>query len=91
MKEIFRRQNSRPSRQASPDSLLGISPGIYQIALVNEIGMIRTQMWTQSRSEKGRFVRHHPATVTLLLAMDSSELRKEYAKSTQAAQVLRFY
>jgi len=42
------------SRQVSPDSLLGVSAGICQRALVDESGMIRTQMGTHNRSENGR-------------------------------------
>jgi hypothetical protein len=32
------------SNQVSPDSLLGVSVGIYQITLVDESGIIRSQM-----------------------------------------------
>jgi hypothetical protein len=41
------------SGQVSPDSLLGVSAGICQRALVYESKMIRTQMGTH-RSENGR-------------------------------------
>jgi len=37
-----------------PASLLGVSAGICQRALVDESGMIRTQMGTHNRSEIGR-------------------------------------
>jgi hypothetical protein len=47
MKEIFGRQNSH---KVSPDSLLGISADICQRYLVDESGMIRTQMETENRS-----------------------------------------
>jgi hypothetical protein len=41
MKEILRRQNSAAiSRQVSPASLLDVSAGSFQRALVNESGLI---------------------------------------------------
>jgi hypothetical protein len=39
------------SRQVSPASLLSVSVGHCQIALVNESGMIITQMGSHNRSE----------------------------------------
>jgi hypothetical protein len=42
------------SRQVSPHSLLCVSAGIYQRVLVDESGMIITQMGTYNRSENGR-------------------------------------
>jgi hypothetical protein len=39
------------SRQVSPASLLGVSAGYCQRAVVDESGMIRTQLETHSRSE----------------------------------------
>jgi hypothetical protein len=44
------------SRQISPDSLLGFSTGICQRALVDELGMIRTEIGMHSRSQNGRSV-----------------------------------
>jgi hypothetical protein len=41
------------SQQVSPDSLLGVSADICHRALVDESGMIRTQMGTHNRSEIG--------------------------------------
>jgi hypothetical protein len=38
------------SRQVSPASLLGVSAGYYQRALVDESGRIRTQMGKHNRS-----------------------------------------
>jgi hypothetical protein len=50
----------------SPDSLLGVSAGICQKALVRKSGMIRTQLGTHNRPEMvavhGTFVRYHPVT-----------------------------
>jgi hypothetical protein len=46
------------SRQDFSDSLLGVSAGIFQRALVDESGMIRTKMATNIRSENGRSVSH---------------------------------
>jgi hypothetical protein len=37
-----------------PASLLGVSTGICQIALVGDSGMIRIQMGMQERSDNGR-------------------------------------
>jgi hypothetical protein len=49
---ILRRQNSSAiSSQASPASLLDISVGNYQGALVGELWMIRNQMRAQNTSE----------------------------------------
>jgi hypothetical protein len=52
------------SRQVCPDSLLSVSAGIWQRDLVNESGMIKTQMgkqyirkWLQCME---RFVQYHP-------------------------------
>jgi hypothetical protein len=51
-------------------SLIIVSAGICQRALVDDSRMIRTQMRTHSRSENGRpqcmgrFVRYHTVTVT---------------------------
>jgi hypothetical protein len=41
------------SRQVSPDSLLGVSAGIFQRALVDESKMNRTLMGMHNRSENG--------------------------------------
>jgi hypothetical protein len=41
------------SLQVSPDSLLGVSAGICQRAVVDESGVIRTQMRMQNRLENG--------------------------------------
>jgi hypothetical protein len=50
MKEIFRRQYLLViSRQVSPASLLDISAGHCQRALVDESGKIINQMWTHNR------------------------------------------
>jgi hypothetical protein len=47
MKGILRGQNPRPFlRQVSPASLLDVSTGNFQGALVDESGMIRKQMGT---------------------------------------------
>jgi hypothetical protein len=55
MKERTRQQNSRPFlAKIFPASLLGVSAGIYQEALVGELRMFRTQMGTHIRSENGR-------------------------------------
>jgi hypothetical protein len=52
MKEILRSQNSSAiSRQVSSASLLNISGGNYQRALVDDSGMIITQMGKHNRSE----------------------------------------
>jgi hypothetical protein len=53
------------SRKVSADSLLGVSAGYCQRALVDKSGMITTQKGTRNRSENGRicmgrFVRYHP-------------------------------
>jgi hypothetical protein len=51
---VFRRQNSQSFyRQVSLDSLVGVSAGIFLRALVDESGMIRTQMGKLNRSENG--------------------------------------
>jgi len=56
-----------------PASLLGVSVGIYQRALVDESGMIRTQMGTHNRSEivssawDALYIRCNPVTVTSTL------------------------
>jgi hypothetical protein len=42
------------SRQVSPDLLLGVSASICQRALVDESGMIITQIGTYNISENGR-------------------------------------
>jgi hypothetical protein len=42
------------SRQVSPDSLLGVCACIFQKALVDASGMIRTQRETHNRSGNGR-------------------------------------
>jgi hypothetical protein len=56
------------SRQDSPDSLLDVSVGICYRALVDESGVIRTQMRTHNTSEmvtvRGMPERYHPVTVT---------------------------
>jgi hypothetical protein len=44
----------RLSRQVSPDSLLDVCAGIWQRALVDVSGMIRTQLGTHNRPENGR-------------------------------------
>jgi hypothetical protein len=44
------------SRHVSPDSLLGVSAGICQRALLDESGMIRTHMGKHNRSENGHSV-----------------------------------
>jgi hypothetical protein len=55
MTEILRLQNSRTFlAKLLPASLLGVSAGIYQRALMDRSGMIRTQMGTHHRSENGR-------------------------------------
>jgi hypothetical protein len=55
MKEILRRQNSRPFlTKFLPGPLLGASVGYCQRALVDESRIIRTQMGTHNRSENGR-------------------------------------
>jgi hypothetical protein len=41
------------SHQVSPALILGISAGIFQRALVDEAGMIRTQMRMYNKSENG--------------------------------------
>jgi hypothetical protein len=49
MKEIFRKQNSaKISRQVDSASLLVVSAGNFQIAVVEESGMIRNQMATEN-------------------------------------------
>jgi hypothetical protein len=40
------------SHQASPDSLLGVSSGIFRRALVDESGMIVTQVGTHTIDQK---------------------------------------
>jgi hypothetical protein len=61
-------------RLVSPCFLPSVSAGICQRAVVDESGMIRTQMATRNRSKRsqcmGRFVRYHPATVTSNLYAD---------------------
>jgi hypothetical protein len=42
------------SYQASPDSLLAVSSGVFRRALVDESGMIVTQVGTHNRSENDR-------------------------------------
>jgi hypothetical protein len=55
MKEILRRQNSRPFlAKFLPASLPGVSPNICHTALVDESGMIRTQMGMNNKSVNGR-------------------------------------
>jgi hypothetical protein len=39
-----------------PALLLGVPTGYFKRALVDESGMIRTQMWTHNRLEIGRSV-----------------------------------
>jgi hypothetical protein len=57
MKEILRQQNSRPFIAKFLSALLlGVSAGYCQRALVDELGMFRTQMGTHNRSENGRNV-----------------------------------
>jgi predicted transcriptional regulator len=52
MNEILRRQNSTTiSRQAFPASLLYVSAGNCQRALVDESVMIRNKMGTPNRTE----------------------------------------
>jgi hypothetical protein len=51
MKEILRRQISRPFSPSSPALLLDVSTGNCQRALVNESGIVITQTGTQNRSE----------------------------------------
>jgi hypothetical protein len=52
---MLRRQNSAAiTRQVSPDSILDVSAGICQRALMDETGMITTQMVTHNRSGNGR-------------------------------------
>jgi hypothetical protein len=47
---MLRRQNSAAIiSQVSPDSILGVSAGICQRALMDESGMIRTQVVTHNR------------------------------------------
>jgi hypothetical protein len=59
------------SRQVSPASQLGASAGNYQTALVDESGMIGTQMGTHNRSEMvvvlGTPCAIPPLTVTMQL------------------------
>jgi hypothetical protein len=51
-KEILRRHNSKAiSRQVCPALLLDIPAGTWQRALVEESGMIITQMGMHNRSE----------------------------------------
>jgi hypothetical protein len=55
MTEILCGQNSQPFfAKVLPASLLNVCAGICQRALVDESGMIRTQMGTHNRSESGR-------------------------------------
>jgi hypothetical protein len=59
MTKILRRQNKRKFlAKFLHASLLGIFAGIFQTALVDESGMIRTQIGTQNRSENGRNARN---------------------------------
>jgi hypothetical protein len=52
MTDIFRRQNEQTFlAKFIPASLLGVSVGICQRALLDESGMIITQMGEHSRSE----------------------------------------
>jgi hypothetical protein len=44
MEEILRRQNSLKCLHVSPVSLLGVSAGYFQRALLDEAALIRTQM-----------------------------------------------
>jgi hypothetical protein len=50
MKGGICRKNSRPFLAAS---LLGVSVGVYQRAMVNESGVIKSHMGTHNRSENG--------------------------------------
>jgi hypothetical protein len=54
MKEISSAKFTAISRQLSPDLLLGVSAGICQRGLVDESGMIITQMRTCSTLGNGR-------------------------------------
>jgi hypothetical protein len=55
MREILRRKNYRTYlTKFLPASLLGISTSIFQRALVDESGIITTQMGTQNKSDNGR-------------------------------------
>jgi hypothetical protein len=68
MRDISSVKFTAISRQFSPDLLLGVSAGIFQTALVDESGMIRTHMQTHNRSENGRSawdaLCDNPVTVT---------------------------
>jgi hypothetical protein len=58
------------SREVSPASLPEFSTGYCQRALVDESGMIRTQMGTHNRQKLwkclGSLVRYHSVTVTVV-------------------------
>jgi hypothetical protein len=55
MREILRGQNARTFlSKYLPASLLSVSAGICQRALVDESGMIRIQVGTHSRVDNGR-------------------------------------
>jgi hypothetical protein len=57
MKQIIRLENSRPLlAKFLPVSLLGVSTGKYQKPLVDESGMIRTQMGKAQLIRSGRSV-----------------------------------
>jgi hypothetical protein len=45
------------SRQVSPDWLIGVSTGTFQRTMMDESGMLGTQMGTVNRSENGRCAR----------------------------------
>jgi hypothetical protein len=52
---MLRAQNSQPFlAKFLLLQLLGVCAGIYQRAVVDELGMIRTQLRASSRSENGR-------------------------------------
>jgi hypothetical protein len=52
-REISSAKFTATYHQVSPDLLLGVSAGICQTALVDESGIIRTQMGKHNRSESG--------------------------------------
>jgi hypothetical protein len=54
MKHISSAKLTAFSCQVSPDSLLGVSPGIYQTAMVDESGVIVTHIGKHNRSENCR-------------------------------------
>jgi hypothetical protein len=52
MKQILRRKNlTAISRHVSPDSVVDVSGGNFQRALICESGIIRTQVGSHNRSE----------------------------------------